>query len=124
MRGRRMEAALEKVVENLQLKEITDSDKAEVVIVRIPELQDVIGRRGYHLHYSSSISDIASHGRHKFTSRFCHPLLKHLGGEIINPSIIASLEINDFLASDGFHPGKYGTIYIGSLIADAYSKLK
>ena len=39
MRGRRMEAALEKVVVNLQLKEITDSDKAKLSSCGFPNFR-------------------------------------------------------------------------------------
>jgi hypothetical protein len=54
--------------------------------------------------------------------RLVHPLLKHLGHNI-DQDTLASLEMDDFLSDDGFHPGRYGTVYIGSLVTEAYTKL-
>ena len=50
------------------------------------------------------------------------PLLDHLGDDI-DRSRLGSLTVEDFLCDDGFHPGRYGTAYIVSLIAASYAKI-
>jgi hypothetical protein len=119
LKGRKMQSVLEEVMEHTQHEDGLKYNK--VVMVQIPEVQDIIGSRGYRRLESSSIQDKTKSSSSRFISSFCHPLQKHLGQ--INPCILSSLGINDFLCDDGFHPGRYGTVYIGSLIADAYEQL-
>lgn len=115
MKGRRLQSALEGVIDD-------GTHPKKTAIVQIPEVQDVIGSRGYRRLDSSNILDKTAPAN-QFTERYCHPLLKYLGHDAINPNTVSSLSMNDFLCDDGFHPGKYGTTYIGSLLADAYNKL-
>jgi lysophospholipase L1-like esterase len=105
LKGKRLQQKLEDVVEQIQ----RNADSIDVVLVQIPEVQDVIGSRGYIRLDSSNIGEetIAT-GSGRFVSRFCHPLLKHLGHKAINPSTVTYLGIDDFLCNDGFHPGRYG----------------
>ena len=123
LKGRQMQCALERVVEETQLSDESnnESEEVKVIMAQIPEVQDLIGSRGYRRLDSSNVRGNVSSTKTPFISSFCHPLKRHLDHDIINPDSIRSLGISDFLCDDGFHPGKYGTIYIGSLIADAYS---
>lgn len=102
-----MQLALEGVVEKIQEEEKLCSTGMKTVMVQIPEVQDVIGSRGY-----NRFESVTSHGN----GDRVHPLHKHLGCD----NTITSLGMHDILCDDGFHPGKLGTVYIGSLIADAY----
>ena len=185
VRGRWMQGMLERVVEEMQRKErLVSSESAarrsaittanveneddynyrrhgylcnpvKTIIVKIPEVQDILGTIGFYANTTSSgnkhheindgnkINDnnnarsssnftmkpCSSTGckvqdNSKLKMRLCHPLLKHLGGMFIHDKTkILSLGMNDFLCNDGFHPGKYGNVYIGSLIADAYGQM-
>ena len=48
-----------------------------------------------------------------------HPLMKYLGNRL-DHSQLGSLGMHNFLADDGFHPARWGTVYIGALISEAY----
>lgn len=104
LKGRRLQQKLEDLIKEIRHR----TDSINVVLVRIPEVQDVIGSRGYLRLDSSNIGDETATDRTRFMSSFCHPLLKHLGHDAINPSTVSHLGIDDFLCDDGFHPGRYG----------------
>ena len=132
LRGRKMQQMLETAVRDFQLKEkngnyCEEQMKARTIIVNLPEVQGVLGSIGYHRHDSdvcnktedTSITQNDSLSR-PLEMRICHPLLKYLGNRL-HHSKLGSLGIEDFLCDDGFHPGgRYGTVYIGNLIAEAY----
>ena len=94
----------------------------------------MFGTIGYH-RYDNSVEkecNANSTGRNptkksisgQLKMKLVHPLLKHLGDRL-DQSNLGSLRMEDFLSPDKFHPGKHGTVYIGSLIAEAYySKFK
>jgi len=136
LRGRKMQRILEMVVTEFQLKEkgkLLDNnqpERAKTIMVNIPEVQEVLRSIGYHRHDSTDkcITNDGSSDAHINSSmacplrmKLCHPLLKYLGDG--SQSKIGSLGMEDFLCDDGFHPGKYGTVYIGNLIAEAYGKM-
>jgi lysophospholipase L1-like esterase len=125
-RGRRMQCELERAIAEVQLKEKQESSKVKTTMVRIPEVTEVLDSIGYCRH-DSSMENVYSGGNDNAQStslqmRLVHPLLKHLGHNI-DQDTLASLEMDDFLSDDGFHPGRYGTVYIGSLVTEAYTKL-
>mmetsp|Transcript_8233 Transcript_8233/g.15391 ORF Transcript_8233/g.15391 Transcript_8233/m.15391 type:complete len:460 (+) Transcript_8233:74-1453(+) len=131
LRGRRMQRALEVVVKEIQQLDGKLRGKSETILVNIPEVQDVVGSIGYHRHDStgSNSGDGATGSQSKngksepLKMRLCHPLLKHLGDSSLDQTKLGGLRIEDFLCDDGFHPGGYGTVYVGNLIAEAYGKL-
>ncbi|KAL3802682.1 hypothetical protein HJC23_012006 [Cyclotella cryptica] len=139
VRGRRMQSALEGLVEEIQREERLESGRTKTIMVPIPEVQDMIDSKGYYRRdgHSSASDDKQSPCSNQIMSkddmdkkdsynqlglRFYHPLEKHLGNDVIHPKTITSLGINDFLCDDGFHPGRHGTVFIGSLLSDAYRK--
>ncbi|KAL7481147.1 hypothetical protein ACHAW6_006825 [Cyclotella cf. meneghiniana] len=141
-RGMRMQYALEGLVEKIQGEERSeDSGNIKTIVVTIPEVQALIESRGFCRRDGNSRNvnddEIMSPGQEQISKddidrqdaynqlglRFYHPLEKHLGHDVINPKNITSVGIKDFLCDDGFHPGRYGTVFIGSLLSHAYSKL-
>ena len=129
-----MQRALELAVRAFQRKEKDQVDSsnnlcvktAKTILVNVPDVQNVFGTIGYH-RYDSSVEkecNATSTGHNLLKMKLVHPLLKHLG-DIHDQSNLGSLRMEDFLSPDKFHPGKHGTVYIGSLIAEAYySKFK
>jgi len=100
-------------------------------VVNIPEVGKVIGSIGHHRHDGGCDGDACGADARTddgiddhlpLKTRWCHPLLDHLGDDI-DRSRLVSMTVEDFLCDDGFHPGKYGTTYIGSLIAESYAKI-
>mmetsp|Transcript_20420 Transcript_20420/g.43792 ORF Transcript_20420/g.43792 Transcript_20420/m.43792 type:complete len:473 (-) Transcript_20420:68-1486(-) len=84
---------------------------------------------GYHYHNSASDTNdgtndtqIESDKSEPLKMRLCHPILKYLGNVSLDQTELGQLTIEDFLCGDGFHPGGYGTTYIGNLIAESYEK--
>ncbi|KAL9185054.1 hypothetical protein ACHAXT_002831 [Thalassiosira profunda] len=123
LRARKMQRMLELAVRECQLEERQRGENARTVMVNIPDVQDVIGSIGYHRYESSNDTDKTNRpGPLKKT--LVHPLLNYLSDRSLRDQTkLASLSMGDFLASDGFHPGGYGTEYVGSLISEAYRKL-
>lgn len=127
-RGRKMQRMLELAVKDQQ------KESGEIAIVNIPEVQQVLGSIGFHRYDSSQDdggSDALAKGNstaatRKLKMRLVHPLLKYLesNGKLLKQLGQGELEMKDFLCDDGFHPGRYGTVYIGNLIAESYGKLK
>jgi len=135
-RGRYIQHVLETVIQEVQQEEMIESGRIQTRMVRIPELNDVLGTIGYQRYESSScsIDDANSESdgatesvlrkmQNPFKMKFCHPLLEYLGAVGLDQAKISSLGMQDFLSDDGFHPGRYGTIYCGNLIVDAYRKI-
>ena len=137
LRGRSMQRMLEMAVKEFQAKE-QSRGQSTISMVRIPEIQDALGSIGYHRHDSSiggantcnSSADaedeqLKSGIAQPLKMRLCHPLLKYLGDSShqLDQTALGSLGIADFLCDDGFHPGRYGTVYIGNLIAEAFEKM-
>lgn len=143
LRARKMQRALELAVRAFQQKEkdqVVDSSNnqrgktAKTFLVNVPDVQNVFGTIGYH-RYDSSVekecnANSTGHNPTKksisgpLKVKLVHPLFRHLGDRL-DQSKLGSLRMEDFLSPDRFHPGKRGTVYIGSLIAEAYySKFK
>lgn len=132
LRGRRMQRVLELAVNEFQPNNAnngkTDKHRRQrgtrTVMVQIPDVQDVIGTIGYHRHDSNAEckmdNDPTSNAPLKM--KLCHPLLRYLGNSL-DQSKLGSLGMEDFLCGDGFHPGGYGTTYIGNLIAETYGQV-
>uniref|UniRef100_A0A6V2AR72 SGNH hydrolase-type esterase domain-containing protein n=1 Tax=Ditylum brightwellii TaxID=49249 RepID=A0A6V2AR72_9STRA len=107
-RGRALKEEMERVVEEMQLDEDGDdsnektngSKRRRIALATIPEVQDVLGD-------AQNINTTN------------HPLLDHLRHD---PAQLASLQIQDFFADDGFHPGKHGTILLGNLLSRVYAE--
>ena len=127
---------LEVAVGELQLKDNSNLDEsqrgeANTTMVRIPEIQDVLGTIGYHRHDSNVGSTDEKknetqidNNSEQLKMRLCHPILKYIGDNSpLDQTKLGSLGIEDFLCDDGFHPGRYGTVYIGNLIAERYERL-
>ncbi|KAL7471296.1 hypothetical protein ACHAXS_011607 [Conticribra weissflogii] len=137
-RGRYIQHALETVVREVQQEEMIDGGVIKTRMVRIPDLSDVLGTIGHQKYESSrsSIDDTNSDDddeatenvirklQDPFKMTFCHPLLEYLGDMDLDKAKIATLGMQDFLSDDGFHPGRFGTIYCGNLIAAAYRRMK
>ncbi|KAL7550991.1 hypothetical protein ACHAWF_014197 [Thalassiosira exigua] len=121
MRGRAMQRQLEAAVEEARREEKRRYGTWRTAAVDIPEVQEVLGTVGYLRHDSSESYDCCQKAG-LLRLRLCHPLLDHLEGNIDRASL-ASLQMEDFLCDDGFHPGRHGTTYVGSLIADGYDRL-
>ena len=106
--------------------------RGRTAMVNILEVGKVISSIGHHRHDGGCDGD--AHGAADARTddgiiddlplkmRWCHPLLDHLGDDI-DRSRLGSLTVEDFLCDDGFHPGRYGTAYIVSLIAASYAKI-
>jgi len=129
LRGRRMQRALEIVVKEFQQLDRLQGGSAKTIMVNIPEVNDVVGTIGYHRYDSSeSNADDTNDERNRQNTseplkmRHCHPLLKYLGDHSLDQTKLSALGMKDFLCDDGFHPGGYGTEYIGKLIAEAYGR--
>ena len=126
-RGKMMQRMLKKAIREIQLDEQERGDalkknkgkSTRTILKVIPDVQTVLGSNGYHCHRSSEESDKPA----TIQMRFCHPLLKYLGGIPLTQDRIASLGMIDFLCDDGFHPGKLGTVYVGNLIREAYEEI-
>lgn len=126
-RGRMMQRMLEKAIREIQLNEQERNNTMKenkgkctrTILKVIPNVQTVLGSIGYHCYRSSEESDKPA----TIQMRFCHPLLKYLGGIPLTQDRIASLGMTDFLCDDGFHPGKLGTVYVGNLIREAYEEI-
>ncbi len=88
--------------------------RVKTVLKVIPDIQSVLGTIGHH----RCNGDDAT-----LEMKLCHPLLKYLGGIQLTQDKIASMGMADFLCDDGFHPGRFGTIYVGNLIREAYEDL-
>ncbi|KAL7459097.1 hypothetical protein ACHAWC_010812 [Mediolabrus comicus] len=127
VRGRMMQRMLEKAIREIQLDEQERNNTMKenkgkctrTILKVIPDVQTVLGSNGYHCHRSCEESDKPA----TIQMRFCHPLLKYLGGIPLTQDRIASLGMIDFLCDDGFHPGKLGTVYVGNLIREAYDEM-
>lgn len=126
-RGRMMQRILEKAIREIQLNEQERNNTMKenkgkctrTILKVIPDVQTVLGSIGYHCYRSCEESDKPA----TIQMRFCHPLLKYLGGIPLTQDRIASLGMIDFLCDDGFHPGKLGTVYVGNLIREAYEEI-
>lgn len=118
-RGRLMQRMLERVVGEVQLKEEQEGSPnkkgtVKTVLKVIPDIQSVVGTIGHHYCNGDDTT---------LEMKLCHPLLKYLGGIQLTQDKIASMGMADFLCDDGFHPGGFGTIYVGNLIREAYEEL-
>ena len=123
-RGRMMQRMLEKVVREVQREEEEEEERegssaaskgrVKTVVKVIPDIQSVLGTIGHHRCNGDDTT---------LKMKLCHPLLKYLGGIQLTQGKIASMGMADFLCDDGFHPGRFGTIYVGNLIREAYEDL-
>lgn len=125
-RGRKMQQMLHMAVKEYQMKEEKlhnnkQRGKARTIMVNIPEVQQILGSIGYHRHDSCSDTDDKSSYVQNDTleMKLYHPLMKYLGNRL-DHSQLGSLGMHNFLADDGFHPARWGTVYIGALISEAY----
>lgn len=132
-RGRKMQSTLESAVNEIrQLEKCEESSYIvnRTIMVNIPEVGKIIGSIGYHRHDGEYDCDANSHTANDSQTnagiectmkmKWCHPLIDHIGKNAIDQSKLGSLTMKDFLCDDGFHPGKFGTVYIGSLIAASF----
>ena len=122
-RGRKMQKMLESAVNELRCREsVIGVDTT--VMVNIPDVAKIIGSIGYNRHDSECDGMVkgGTTNADPLKMRWCHPLKDNFGTNAINRLNQGSLTISDFLCDDGFHPGKYGTMYIGSLIASSYMR--
>lgn len=124
IRGRMMQRMLEKAIREIQLDEQerdSTTEKKGIATTTLKVIPDVqtLGSIGYHCYRSCEESDKSA----TIQMRFCHQLLKYLGGVKLTQDRIASLGMIDFLCDDGFHPGKLGTVYVGNLIREAYEEI-
>ena len=121
-----MQQMLHMAVKEYQMKEEKfhnnkQHGKGRTIMVNIPEVQQILGSIGYHRYDScSDDDDKSSHVQNDtLEMKLYHPLMKYLGNRL-DHSQLGSLGMHNFLADDGFHPARWGTVYIGALISEAY----